>query len=161
MKRGIIIRRIGAMVLLVVLTAVMGAIGCGAEDEGRTQETTSANTAAGQPVIDVIEVGGGPAGVAVGDNGVWVARNRDDAVSRIDPELKRTVGAPIPVGDEPLSVAAGEGLIWVANAFDDTVTRIDPHSTEVVGYPIRVGDGRCPSRSETTVSGFSTRLTGP
>jgi streptogramin lyase len=117
------------------------ASGCGGGQEAQSEEkapttaTTERETstqAVDEPVIDVIEVGGAPMSVALGDGTVWVAQNQGDSVVSIDAESK-TANEPVPVGTAPASVAAAGGAIWVANTFDDSVTRIDSGSGEVVG----------------------------
>jgi peptide/nickel transport system substrate-binding protein len=76
-------------------------------------------------VRQTIDVGGGPAGVAIGRGAVWVANGLDGTVSRIDPMTNRVVQT-ITVGNGPTGVANGEGAVWVTNSADGTLSRIDP-----------------------------------
>ena len=85
-----------------------------------------------------VATGRGPADVAAGSGGVWVANAGADSVWRFDPET-RSVRARIAVGDEPRAVSVGVGGVWVANIGDRTVTRIDPETNRVQGAPISLG----------------------
>jgi YVTN family beta-propeller protein len=91
-------------------------------------------------VRDTIQVGGGPAGLAVDGGGdVWVANGLDGTVSRINGTANRVVQT-VTVGNGPSGVAYGEGAIWVANAADGTVTRVDPEVGRVTKtVPVAVG----------------------
>jgi serine/threonine protein kinase len=83
---------------------------------------------------------GGVAGVATGDNAVWVANTVDDVVLRIDPATSSRK-ARISVGDaseHPQALAIGADAVWVANGFDETVSRIDPATNRTVGDPIKL-----------------------
>ena len=66
-------------------------------------------------VGDPIEVGNGPAGVAVGEGSVWVTNRFDGTVSRIDPD-RGEVAKAIPVGLDPRGIAIGFGSVWVGLA---------------------------------------------
>src|SRR5439155_10504183 len=77
-------------------------------------------------------------GVAVGA-AVWVTKNGDGTVSRIDPATN-TVSAPVRVGNGPTGVAVAPNGVWVANNLDGTVSRIDP-GTATVAEADPVGDG--------------------
>ena len=88
-----------------------------------------------------IPVGRNPAAIAVGSGAVWVAKDRDNTVSRINPSTGQVVGRPIAVGNGPGAIAVGAGAVWVANTGDDTVSRINGSTGQVVGRPIAVGKG--------------------
>jgi YVTN family beta-propeller protein len=60
-----------------------------------------------------IAVGDGPAAIAIGGGGVWVANADDGSVSRIDPDTRR-VTATIAVGHRPQGIAVAGGSVWVA-----------------------------------------------
>ena len=79
---------------------------------------------------DPIEVGNGPAGVAVGEGAVWVTNRFDGTISRID-QHSGEVGKPIPVGLDPRGIATGFGSVWVGLAGSNTVVRINPATNEV------------------------------
>ena len=81
-------------------------------------------------VVDTINVGNDPVGIAVGAGSVWVANNLDGTVSRIDPGSD-AIMATIPVGDGPRGIAVGKEGVWVSNEFDGTAALIDPHSNTV------------------------------
>lgn len=86
-----------------------------------------------------IAVGGGPAGVAVGEGMVWVANRDAGTVTRVDPRTNRVAGRPVRVGSGPFALAIGRGAVWVA-AGDGTLTRIDPRSRAVARASVRVRD---------------------
>ena len=65
-------------------------------------------------MVQTIEAGTTPTGVAVGAGAVWVTNNYGGTVSRIDPAVDRVVQT-IPVGNAPTGVAVGDGSVWVAN----------------------------------------------
>lgn len=79
-----------------------------------------------------------PAGVAVGDQVVWVSSRSTNTVRRLDARTGHALGAPIRVGQGPTDIALAAGSVWVANSLAGTVTRIDAQSAKVVGDPIRV-----------------------
>jgi YVTN family beta-propeller protein len=85
-------------------------------------------------VVQRIDVGGGPSGIAYSRAGraVWVAETLDGRVARIDPGTNQVVDR-IPVGNVPVAVAAGFGSIWITNLGDQSVTRLDART----GRPLR------------------------
>jgi ABC-type transport system substrate-binding protein/DNA-binding SARP family transcriptional activator/streptogramin lyase len=101
-------------------------------------------------VVQSVEVGNGPSGIAYSSDGhaAWVANSGDGTVSRIDQGTNRPVDTP-PVGNVPVAVAAGYGSIWVTDAGDRSVTRLDAKTgrflktipTGNVGRGIAVGGG--------------------
>jgi len=80
-----------------------------------------------QAIVDSIQVGENPTGIAVGFDAVWVVDSGGPTVSRISPDTNEVVGEPIGVGNGATGVAVGEGSVWVTNRFDGTVSRIDPN----------------------------------
>jgi len=64
------------------------------------------------PRFQRIDVGDGPAHIAIGEGAVWVVNRLDGTVTRIDEESGEVV-ATIDVGNNPQRVAAGEGSVWV------------------------------------------------
>ena len=78
-------------------------------------------------VLQTIQVGNGPSGIATGAGAVWVVNSLDGTVSRIDPGTT-TVVDTIDVGNEPLGIVYAAGSVWVANTGDNTIARIDPDS---------------------------------
>jgi YVTN family beta-propeller protein len=90
-------------------------------------------------IVATIPLPGVPAGVAAGEDAVWVTDQLDDLVWRVDPARDRIVGA-IKVGRDPQGVAVGAGGVWVANTVDGTVSRIDPRTNKVAAT-IPVGPG--------------------
>ncbi len=82
-------------------------------------------------IVDTVELGFAPRGLAVGEGSVWVTDQLDDRVVRFDSETARKV-AEIPVGRGASAVAVGLGNVWVANSVDHTISRIDPRTNAVV-----------------------------
>ena len=78
-------------------------------------------------VVDTIEVGNGPAGIAVGEGHVWVTNRFDGTISRIDPDGGRDVKT-IPVGLDPRGIVVGFGSVWVGLAGSNTVVRVNPET---------------------------------
>jgi DNA-binding beta-propeller fold protein YncE len=66
-----------------------------------------------------------PSGVAVGAGSVWIGRNDQRAVLRLDPASGRTL-ATIPVGFHVFNLAADATSVWVVSFEDNMVARIDP-----------------------------------
>jgi peptide/nickel transport system substrate-binding protein len=64
-------------------------------------------------VRSTTEVGHGPAGVAVGAGGVWVANSGDGTVTRLDPGTG-AVTDTIAVGASPQDVVVADGRVWVS-----------------------------------------------
>jgi DNA-binding beta-propeller fold protein YncE len=62
--------------------------------------------------LQVIEVGRGASGIAVGAGAVWVASALDREVWRLDPVSGEAL-ARIPVDGAPREVAVGAGGVWV------------------------------------------------
>jgi peptide/nickel transport system substrate-binding protein len=87
--------------------------------------------------LKAIGVGNGPAAIAVGYGGAWVANRDDGTVTRIDAATD-AVSDTVRVGGSPVAVAAGLGGIWVADGGTGAVIRIDP-GTRTVSRQIAVG----------------------
>jgi hypothetical protein len=64
-----------------------------------------------EAIVRTYDIGGSPLGVAVGEDGVWVA-SEDGTVARIDPETNEV--AVVDVGSAPRSVGVGAGAVWVS-----------------------------------------------
>ncbi len=94
-------------------------------------------------VIDTIDIGDAPFGVAVSPDGATVLRHQRirGTVSVID-TATNTVTATIAVGDSPVGVAVSPdgATVYVTNAVDDTVSVIDT-ATNTVTATISVGYG--------------------
>ena len=93
-------------------------------------------------VIETIEVGKEPWGVAVSPDGstVYVTNFQDDTLSIIQ-RATNTVTDTIPVGNGPLGLAvAPDGArVYIVNGFDDTVSVIAA-ATKTLAATIAVGD---------------------
>jgi DNA-binding beta-propeller fold protein YncE len=83
-------------------------------------------------------LGGGPAGLLVTRDAVWVSDSQADQVLRVDPHSLE-VAARIPVGRLPLALAYLGGAVWVRNEKGSSVDRIDPALNAVVTPQIPVG----------------------
>ena len=95
----------------------------------------------GRGAVRAIGVGNGPAAIAVGYGGVWVANRDDGTVTRIDAATD-AVTDTVRVGGSPGAVAAGLGAIWVADGGTGAVIRIDPRTRRVTR---RIAVGSAPS----------------
>jgi DNA-binding beta-propeller fold protein YncE len=82
-------------------------------------------------------IAGGPAGLLVTSDAVWVSDSQADLVLRFDPRSLALV-ARIPVGRLPLALAYYRGTVWVRNEKGSSVDRIDP-ALNTVKPPIPVG----------------------
>ena len=82
-------------------------------------------------------VGRDPGALAVGGGSVWASSQRDESVTRIEPESGRVV--TIPVRDDPAGVAFAAGSLWVASRQGRTVSQIDPQTNTIV-QSIEVGN---------------------
>ena len=91
--------------------------------------------------VRAIGVGNGPAAIAAGYGGVWVANRDDGTVTRIDAATD-AVTDTVRVGGSPGAVAAGLGAIWVADGGTGAVIRIDPRTRRVSR---RIALGSAPS----------------
>ena len=90
-------------------------------------------------IVRQLDPNASPAGIALGDDALWVTDSDANNVTQIDATGLHT---PIAVGNGPHAIAAGAGGVWVADTFDDQIVRIDP-SAAAVTTTIRVG--RSPS----------------
>ena len=81
---------------------------------------------------DPIGLGTGLAGIAYGDNEIWVSNKNNNLVYRIDP-TSNAVTATIRVGRAPEAISVGFGKVWVGNALDATISEIDANSAAVKG----------------------------
>lgn len=80
-----------------------------------------------------------PSAVATGGGALWVLKNDDQAVVRVDPSTERIV-ARIPLGFVPFDMAATDSAVWVTGYWSDQLVRIDPTSNQVVAR-LTVPDG--------------------
>ena len=102
--------------------------GVGGRRGGRRRD--QARSRARARPLKAIGVGNGPAAIAVGYGGVWVANRDDGTVTRIDAATD-AVSDTVRVGGSPVAVAAGLGAIWVADGGTGAVIRIDPRTRRV------------------------------
>jgi DNA-binding beta-propeller fold protein YncE len=72
-----------------------------------------------------------PSGLAVGAGSVWVARNDDRTLLRIDPRSNRVL-ATIPTGVHAFAAAASATAVWVTDFENDALVRVDPRTNRVV-----------------------------
>jgi streptogramin lyase len=80
-----------------------------------------------------------PSAVAVGSGALWVLKNDDPRVLRIDPKSGHIVGG-IPLSFLPFDIAATNDGVWITGYYDDAVVRIDPKTNHVVAN-LTVPDG--------------------
>jgi DNA-binding beta-propeller fold protein YncE len=72
-----------------------------------------------------------PSALAGGAGSLWVAKNDDRAVWRIQPSSGRVL-ARISVGLVPFDMAGNDKGIWVSGYWTDQLVRIDPSTNQVV-----------------------------
>jgi DNA-binding beta-propeller fold protein YncE len=103
--------------------------------------TATPAPAVSQPKVGAsVELGGGPDGVAVADDGtVWVSDATRGTVQRVDAKTNELVGDPVKVGPEPDGIATAKKVTWVASTGDDKVRRIETNPNPVVIATIPVG----------------------
>jgi YVTN family beta-propeller protein len=89
-----------------------------------------------------IDVGTGAKGVAFGEGALWVANDKDNTLSRIDPasgEIEVVEFAEFAEGGQetgPAAVTVGAGSVWVSNSLGQSVWRVDP--ADLTADPVRI-----------------------
>jgi YVTN family beta-propeller protein len=92
-------------------------------------------------VVASIEVGKGPDGISVSDDGqVWVTDATAGIAARINVETNTTLGEPLKVGKDPDGVAAAKRVAWIASSGDNKVRRVESNPQPVVVGTIPVGN---------------------
>lgn len=79
----------------------------------------------------LIPIGDGVRGIAIGEGAVWVTNQNQNTVTKIDPETGRSIDE-VTVGEKPDAIAVGSGSVWVGNVVDRTLSRLDPRTLEQV-----------------------------
>ena len=70
--------------------------------------------------------------IAVGEGSVWITDwQREETLSRLDPETMKVTGQVDVSGDD--AVAVGAGAVWLGDIEAGSLTRVDPESLEVEG----------------------------
>jgi serine/threonine protein kinase/DNA-binding beta-propeller fold protein YncE len=92
-------------------------------------------------VVETINAGNGPDGIAVEGNTVWVSNSRGNVLRRLNARSNRQIGEPVPVGANPDEVEVEDGVVWVSNTDDGTVTRLEADPEPVVTATVQVGLG--------------------
>jgi len=72
-----------------------------------------------------------PSALAVGAGALWVLKNDDKTVLRIDPKSERIV-ARVPLAFVPFDIAASSDGVWITGYYDDQLVRIDPATNQLV-----------------------------
>ncbi len=134
---------IGGLVLLALIGVAAVLLAGGSSDSGdKSASKTTSSSDSSKPLspsaLSPIDIGSGVDGIEVGAGSVWVANNRKNTVTRVDPGTRKVAGTT-PVGRNPDSVAVGEGAVWVTNTDDDNVTKLS--TSGKVEDTIDVGDG--------------------
>jgi len=89
-------------------------------------------------VSSAIPVGEGSLRLATGEGYVWATSAPEGTLSRIDPDTRTVVGAPLHLGRGIAGVAVGGGSVWVSDPGHGDVLRIAVDSEHVLGR-IHVG----------------------
>jgi YVTN family beta-propeller protein len=137
-----------AVLVIGLIAAALAALGVFKGGDGDNTAATIADTAtptataaASQPKVAAsVDVGKGPDGISVADDGVvWVTDASAGKAVRIDPETNEPIGEPLNVGKEPDGVASAKTVAWIASTGDDRVRRIESDPDPVVVGTIPVG----------------------
>ncbi len=72
-----------------------------------------------------------PSAVGAGAGALWVLKNDDQAVERIDPKTQRVV-AHIALGFVPFDMEVTDNAVWIGGYWMDQLLRIDPATNAVV-----------------------------
>jgi YVTN family beta-propeller protein len=113
----------------------------GATAQAKATATATATAAASVPKVAAsIDVGKGPDGVSVSDDGqVWVTDSTAGTAVRINADTNQRLGEPLSVGKDPDGVAAAKQVAWIASTGDDKVRRVESNPDPVVVGTIPVG----------------------
>ena len=103
-----------------------------------TGDLTRLDGTSGKPAWQ-LDPNASPAGIAVGEDAIWLTDPEAGNVVRVDPSGLLT---PITVGNAPTGIAVGGGAVWVADSLDDAVVRIDPDTRSVTAT---IAVGRSPA----------------
>jgi YVTN family beta-propeller protein len=107
---------------------------------GAVQENSLGVIDAGRgEIVNQIEVGDQPGGIAVGEGSIWVTNQGSGTVSRIDPKTRAVVDT-IDVGRQPAGIAVDNGSVWVANSGERSISRVNVATGRVVDT-IETGNG--------------------
>jgi hypothetical protein len=150
---GILLPAIIGLGLIAALLAALGVFkgGDGGQQASATATPSATATATATPtataaasvpkVAASIEVGKGPDGISVSDDGqVWVTDASAGTAVRIDTKTNKKLGAPLDVGKDPDGVAAAKQVAWIASSGDNKVRRVESNPDPVVVGTIPVGD---------------------
>lgn len=80
-----------------------------------------------------------PSAVATGGGALWVLKNDDKTVLRIDPSTLRVV-ARVALGFVPFDMTASDRAVWITGYWEDQLVRIDPSTNQIVAR-LTVPDG--------------------
>ena len=148
---GFVLPAVLGLGLVAAALAAFGAFSGGGEEKGATVDNRprAAKTvfsaedlpAASAPKVSAsVELGGGPDGITVGDDGtVWISDATRGTVQRVDPKTNKPVGDPLAVGSAPDGVTSAKKVTWVASTGDNKVRRIETNPNPVVVGTIPVG----------------------
>jgi YVTN family beta-propeller protein len=140
-------RRLALLIALPVLVVagVLSAIvlGGGSGDESGGGGGGGGDGSSGPRVAETIKLGGGPDGMAIDGNVLWVTDQEKNVVRRVDVETNKRIGRAIPVGNNPDGIVPDGDKVWVANIDDGTVSQLQES-----------GDGTVTEKKTVTVGGL-------
>jgi YVTN family beta-propeller protein len=141
-RGGLLIAAGGA---LLVAAAALVAIGLSGGSRSRVEfapNSVAVIDPHSNTVVEAVNVGIRPGGIAFGSGSVWVANADDQTISRINPTSLHTT-RNIPLDGTPTGIAASRGAIWVAEsvprASSVAVQRVDPEFNSP-GRAMRIGN---------------------
>ena len=137
---------VAGTVAVLAAAGLLSGSGEGAGDErvvtGQQNADTSADdqpTQTGNPeVVETIPVPGGPDGVAVDGDKVFVSSAAEGTLNQIDGKTNELVGEPVDVGTSPDGIAGGKDVVWVADAKGSNLQRLktSPKLVKVANVPV-------------------------
>jgi len=72
-----------------------------------------------------------PSALAAGGGGLWVLKNDEQMVLRMDAATGHIV-ARVPLGFVPFDIATTDHAVWITGYYDDQLVRIDPATNQLV-----------------------------
>jgi streptogramin lyase len=135
-RRGVPVPAVVALGVIALIAIVLAAVVSGGGDDEAGGGTEASAFTTGATTVTPIEIDS-TAGVAFGDNDIWVTSYERDSITRVD-TTSGEVGNPIGVGDGPTAITVADGRAWVLNGDAGNVARVDIDQGQVTGAPVPV-----------------------
>ncbi len=134
-RRGHLPAIVAGCAALIVAAGVAAVLLVGNGDDGSTVPSNPLPRA-----VDAVDVGQGPARVAIAPSRLWVASSGASALYAIDLVDDQQARPPVPTGGSPISVGVGFHSVWALNRDSSALLRLEPLSS-----PIEIPVGANPS----------------